>query len=101
MTWFLILIILSLSWLWWDGLGAKEIARVTGKRVCREHNVLFLDDTVALSLTRLRRDGSGQVRIYRRFDFEFTTDGEQRYRGYVDMLGNRVIHVEMDVYRIH
>lgn len=101
MTWFFILLVLPLVWVWWDGLGAKEIARAYGKRTCRERDVLFLDDTVALSLTRLRRDASGHLRFYRRFDFEFTSDGEQRYRGYVDMLGPQVIHVEMDVYRIH
>lgn len=101
MTWFVLLIILPLSWLWWEGLGAKEIARAHGKRICREHNVLFLDDTVALTMLRIRRDASGQVRIFRRFGFEFTSDGDQRYQGHIDMLGNRVIHIEMDVYRIH
>lgn len=101
MSWFLILLALIIAWLWWDGLGAKEIARASCKRICREHDVLFLDDTVALTRLRLRRDGSGQMRIFRRFGFEFTSDGEQRYQGYVDMLGSYVIHTEMETYRLH
>lgn len=101
MSWLLILLVLSLAWLWWGGLGAKEIARANGQRVCREHDVLFLDDTVALTRLQLRRDASGHARIYRRFAFEFTTDGQLRYQGYVDMLGSYVIHIEMEPYRLH
>ena len=101
MSWLLILFVLSLAWLWWDGLGAKELARASCQRLCREHDVLFLDDTVALIRLRLQRNNRGSLSFYRRFGFEFTTDGEMRYQGYVDMLGNRVIHTEMDVYRIH
>jgi hypothetical protein len=101
MSWWLILVALCLVWLWWDGLGAKEIARANCLRLCRERDVLFLDDTVALSRLRLRRDASGNVRLYRRFDFEFTSDGELRYQGYIEMLGKRVLHTEMDAYRLH
>jgi hypothetical protein len=101
MSWLLILLTLFVAWLWWDGLGAKEAARKICLRLCRERDVLFLDDTVALTRMRLRRDANGTLRIFRRFNFEFTSDGEQRYQGYVDMLGNRVIHTEMEAYRIH
>lgn len=101
MSWWLILFALALVWLWWDGLGVREVARANCVKLCRERDVLFLDDTVALSRLRLRRDGTGQVRLYRRFNFEFTSDGELRYQGYVEMLGKRVIHTEMDAYRLH
>jgi hypothetical protein len=101
MTWLLILLALFLLWLWWDGLGAKEAARANCVRVCRDRDVLFLDDTVALIRLRLRRDANGNFRIYRRFGFEFTTDGEVRNQGYVEMLGLRIIHTEMEPYRIH
>jgi hypothetical protein len=97
----LILLALSLAWLWWDGMGAKELARASCQRLCREHDVLFLDDTVALTRLRLQRNRRGSVSIYRRFGFEFTTDGEMRYQGYVDMLGSQVIRSEMEAYRIH
>jgi hypothetical protein len=101
MSWLLILLALSLAWLWWDGMGAKELAHESCQRLCREHDVLFLDDTVALTRLRLRRDNRGSLSINRRFGFEFTTDGEVRYQGYVDMLGSQVIHSEMEAYRIH
>jgi len=101
MSWLLILLTLILAWLWWDGLGAKEIARTQCQRRCLERDVLFLDDTVALMRLRLQRNRFGSLSIYRRFGFEFTSDGERRYQGYVDMLGMQVIHIEMDPYVIH
>lgn len=101
MSWLLILIALLLAWLWWDGMGAKEAARANCLRLCRERDVLFLDDTVALTRFRLQRNNHGSLSIFRRFNFEFTSDGELRYQGYVDMLGNRVIHTEMEAYRLH
>lgn len=101
MSWLVILIVACLVWLWWDGLGAKEVARASCLRLCREHDVLFLDDTVALASLRLRRNSNGSVGILRRFNFEFTSDGELRYQGYVEMLGRRVLQVHMDAYRIH
>lgn len=101
MSWLLILIALLLAWLWWDGMGAKEAARANCLRLCRERDVLFLDDTVALTRFRLQRNNRGSLSIFRRFNFEFTSDGELRYQGYVDMLGNRVIHTEMEAYRLH
>ena len=61
----------------------------------------FLDDTVALTRLRLRRDTGGNFHIYRRFGFEFTSDGELRSQGFVDMFGTYVIHTEMEPYRIH
>lgn len=101
MSWLFIALAGILVWLWWDGLGAKEIAKATCQRLCREREVLFLDDTVALTRLRLRRDAGGNLRIYRRFGFEFTSDGEYRSQGYVDMVGAYVIHTEMEPYRIH
>ena len=41
MFWLLILFTSLLIWVWWDGLGAKEIARARCVQVCRERDVLF------------------------------------------------------------
>jgi len=101
MSWIFILIAAGLAWAWWDGMGAKEQARNACKRLCRERDVLLLDDTVALAMLRLRRDAQGRLRLYRLFGFEFTSDGELRYQGQVEMLGRMVMHIEMQPYRIH
>lgn len=96
----LIIILLLLLWFWWDGVGAKEIAIKKAKVLCQQTGVLFLDDSVALNKLRLRRNRSGTILFQRRFEFEFCSDGEQRYSGFIDMLGKAVQQSHMDAYRI-
>ena len=90
----------ALGWYWLDGMRAKEIANYAGKRVSAESSVLFLDDSVVIVKTRLKRNDRGQVALYRVYHFEFTSDGEQRYHGEIHMMGKRVIETSMDAYRI-
>lgn len=100
MSWILYIIAALLIWLWWDGLGAKEIARRKGKQLCRDADLQFLDDTVMQSKLRVCFYQQKKLGIYRRFIFEFSSDGETRYEGYVDMFGHHVIASEMQPYRI-
>lgn len=101
MGWLFVIVLLLFAWLWWDGLGAKEIARQKGKAICDKADVQFLDDTVVLGRLRLCRHRAGHIGLYRRFYFEFSSDGECRYRGYIDMLGSVILDTHMEPYRIN
>ncbi len=85
---------------WSKAMAVKEIAHNAAKQSCKNANVLFLDDSVAAHKARLRRNDYGRVMIYREYNFEFTTDGSQRYHGEIHMLGKHIEHVELDAYRI-
>ena len=100
MGWFLLIVASVLIFLWWDGLGAREIARDRGKRMCDKAGVLFLDDTVCMKRMRLVMYRKQKLGLYRRFVFEFATDGEYRYQGFVDMFGHHVIDTDMQPFRI-
>ena len=100
MGWAVLIIFSVVIWLWWDGLGAKEVAHKQSKQLCQQHDVLLLDDTVALRRMRLSRHRTGKIGLYRRFVFEFTSDGNERYYGHIDMLGVDVLQTHMDTYRI-
>jgi len=89
-----------LAWYIWDSLNAKAVAIDRGQRICSTYDVQFLDETVAATRTRLRRDGHGRMAVYRRFDFEFSGDGASRHHGYIELLGRRVTKVELEPYRI-
>jgi hypothetical protein len=97
---FLIVFLASVAWYWWDTMQSKEIAKNAGKKVCSQHGVQFLDETVEKKKVWVRRNSQGRVELCRIFFFEFATDGEQRYQGRVVILGNQVSDVEMDAYRI-
>lgn len=82
---------------WWDSLGAREVARRTGKLACEKHEVQFLDDTVTIARIRLRRNELGQLRLYRAYRFEYSYSGEDRGIGEIEMLGRRVVNISTDL----
>ena len=100
MIWLLSILAVLLVWLWWDGLGAREIAHARGKQLCKDAGLLFLDDSVYLKRLRFCLYKKQKLGIYRRFVFEFASDGEIRYRGYIDMFGHYIIATDMQPYRI-
>lgn len=86
----------ALAWFWADSLRCKEIARAAGLRACQQAGTQFLDDTVALSSLRLRRDTRGHVVLYREYRFEFTPNRDYRLRGEIAMLGRHVVRVALE-----
>jgi len=93
------IVLISVVWYWLTSMNAKETASQTGARICQDHDVYFLDESVVLNKLRLRRNSAGHVVFYREYMFEFTSDGAHRYHGKVSMLGKQVIATEMEVYR--
>ena len=90
-----VLVLLALLAFWWDSLGARQVARMAGRRACEREEAQFLDDTVAVSRIRLQRDVRGRLMFYRQYRFEYSLSGEERLRGQVDLLGKQVLRVEM------
>jgi hypothetical protein len=80
-----------IAWFWWDSLQKREIAVRTARFECERASVQFLDDSVALSKMRLRRDNNQQVRIYREYSFDYSSVGDDRQVGRVYLLGERVL----------
>jgi len=97
---FLIILLLATVLYWWDASRAKENARLHGRRACDREGLQFLDDTVVLSRVRLRRNANGQLAIRREYRFEFASDGGRRYDGYMVLLGNQLLHLTLEPYRI-
>lgn len=95
----IILLMLAGGWFWWESRGAAERAILAAKRVCNTTGVHFLNDTVAWKKLRLRRNRQGRIKVKRIYIFEFSTDGDVRYQGEVEMLGLEVQRVDMDAYR--
>jgi len=89
-----------LALLYLDGMQVRERALRAGRAYCRNIGVQFLDETVSRHHVGLARDAVGQLRIRRRYGFEFTSDGERRYRGEITMLGSRLQDVQVELHRI-
>ena len=85
------------GWFLWSSLRAREAANAAIRPACRAQGYLFLDDTVALHRLRLRRDDEGRARIARVYRFDYSDTGDNRRRGYVTLLGARVVDVSLGV----
>jgi len=85
-----------LTWFWMDALRCKEIARAAGLRACQQAEAQFLDDTVAITRLRLRRNARGQLALYREYRFEFTRNHDYRLQGEITLLGRHVVHLALE-----
>jgi hypothetical protein len=85
---------------WWNTLGIKPIALRAAQRLCDEMGVQLLDESIVMRRARLKRDRMGGMRVWRSFSFEFSTTGDARYRGRVEILGKRVMDVQLEPHRI-
>ena len=94
-------VFISFMMLWWNAQGIKQIALAAVKRHCEQMDVQLLDDGVVLRGFWLKRDKSGNVRLWRSYNFEFTSTGNERYQGRIILLGRRVEDIHLQAYRMH
>jgi hypothetical protein len=96
----LIALLIAAYLYWRHAQQIKEAAFAAARRQCRHCEVQMLDDYIALSRCYLERDKTGKFRILRRFTFEFSATGEDRYQGVCLMKGTNVVAIEMPAYRL-
>lgn len=84
----------------WRGHAAKELALRAARRYCETQQVQLLDDSMVVSRRWLGRGRDGRLGWWRRFGFEFTATGAERYRGHIDLLGVRVAGVQLEPHRV-
>lgn len=95
------LLFFVLLWLWWSAQGAKQLALDATRRYCSSMDVQLLDDVVALRGFWLKRDAVGNVRVWRSYNFEFTSTGNERYLGRIVLLGRQVEAIHLDPHRLN
>ena len=95
---FVLILMIGTIIYWLDAIRSKELARDAGKNACKKYELVFLDDTVVIKKLRLRRDPYGRIKLYREYQFEFSSDGAYRYQGRISMLGKFIQNINMDAY---
>lgn len=93
--------LVGLLTLWWNAQGAKQRALHATRAYCKRAEVQLLDDAVALRGFWLKRDGQGRLRVWRSYNFEFTSTGFDRYRGRIILLGDRIERIDLEPYRLN
>lgn len=90
-----LIICAGLAWLWFDSLKARDLAILATRRACEGEGLMLLDDTVAIASLKPDRDGDGQLRLRRVYEFEYSDTGDNRRRGSVVMLGHQVLVINI------
>lgn len=83
------------GWFWMDSMRAREVALDAGRRACAAERVQFLDWTVATRSMRLGRDEEGRLRIKRIYEFEFSDTGDNRLKGAITLVGDRLLTIHI------
>ena len=80
-------------WFWRESLRAREAATRAGRRICKDNDVQFLDETVALA--RMSLGWNGRVALLRNYRFDYSTSGADRATGLVVVQGSAIVHVQL------
>ena len=96
----LILAILAYGLIATAAMRVREIAVIGARQHCVKLELQLLDQSVSLSHTRVRRHPQGRLSIHRLYTFDFTSTGDERYRGSVAMLGNSVQEIMLEPHRL-
>lgn len=97
MTNLLVILCIALAvGIWVYNRRVQESAYKAAQKACQDAAVQNLDGYVALKKIYFDKDSDGKLRFLRRYQFEFATDGAQRYVGHIVMRGKWPIIVEMD-----
>ena len=101
MTGLLIILLVSIIGIFKiTSLRAREIATAHTRQYCQSLALQLLDQSVSVSATRLKRGSDGAITISRTFVFEFAATGDERYRGSLEMHGNRPQRISLAPHKL-
>ena len=98
---FMLTLVALAAWWWMRAREQKELAIHATARRCEELSLKLLDQTVALKRTRLARDAKGRIRVLRVYVFDFTSSGEDRYQGEIELMGWQVLAIRFPPHRVN
>lgn len=81
----------ALAWLWYDSVRARDAGIAAVRDACAAEGLQLLDETMSIRSLRPARDEDGQLALGRSYDFEFSDTGNNRRRGSVVLIGQRVV----------
>ena len=86
-----------IAWLFWQTRSMAELAKQAATEHCEKLNLQLL--AIARIKLKPSRGNRGQFCWRATYQFEFSSDGESFYIGYLIINGNQVIKIETPAYR--
>ena len=94
---FILILVIAAVGIWVRHDRFRRRALALARQATEKADVQLLDQTVSLRRVGLARDDRGWPQLTRRFGFEFSKSGYDRFRGHVDFAGDRLADVELDL----
>lgn len=92
--WLPLLAFMALIGTWYHVLRLRERATAHARRLCEQHGVQLLDDSVALH--RLRANWRrGALHVVREYRFDTSRGGDDRQSATITLLGDRIVGESM------
>ena len=97
---FLTLIVFALVWYWLRAREIKEQSLKAAAKYCEKLSLKLLDEAVSLRSLKPVRNASGGLSIRRCYQFDFTSNGEDRYLGEIVIIGQKIDQIKLQPHRI-
>lgn len=99
MLWIFLFALMGLGFQFWQvQQNARETALKRIRQHCQQEGLQLLDDTLVSGGIGLTKTTSGW-RVRRCYRFEFSSTGDQRYSGQLEMVGRAVRALELAPHR--
>jgi len=94
---FILILVVAAIGVWIQHDRFRRRALSLARQATERGDVQLLDQSVSLRRVSVSRGDRGWPRLVRRFDFEFSRNGFDRFHGFVEFAGERVSAVELDL----
>ena len=91
-----LIVLLLIIWIWQDSLRVREFAVKYCHNKCDEMGFQLLDQTIALSSVSIKRKANGMPGLFRHYNFEFSINGANRFKGTIMLQQNHVRSFQLE-----
>jgi len=97
---FLTVLVFCVAWYWLRARELKDHILKYAARHCDELSLKLLDESVVLKELKPHKSSRGGLCIKRRYVFDFTSTGEDRYQGEIVIIGRQIEHITLETHRV-
>lgn len=96
----LLVIAVIIATYWWRSGVFKGRARDLASRHCERMGLQLLDHSMVITGLWPVRGADGRLVLRRKYEFEFASLGDRRYRGLLVLVGMRLVSIELEAYKL-
>lgn len=97
---FLTVLVFCAAWYWLRARELKDHILKYAARHCDDLSLKLLDESVVLKELKPCKSLKGGFCLKRRYSFEFTSTGEDRYQGEIVVIGRHIEAVTLETHRV-